>query len=66
MLFLYNRKERRNFMFIDRAVIEVRSGKGGDGAIAFLHEKYVAKYVFNVVTHYLSIISEHLIFKTHP
>ena len=30
-------------MFIDRAVIEVRSGKGGDGAIAFLHEKYVAK-----------------------
>ena len=43
MLFLYNRKERRKFMFIDRAVIEVRSGKGGDGAIAFLHEKYVAK-----------------------
>ena len=30
-------------MFIDRAVIEVRSGKGGDGAIAFLREKYVAK-----------------------
>ena len=30
-------------MFIDRAVIEVRSGKGGDGTIAFLHEKYVAK-----------------------
>ncbi|MCB9498255.1 MAG: GTPase ObgE [Erysipelotrichaceae bacterium] len=28
-------------MFIDRAVIEVRSGKGGDGAIAFLHEKYM-------------------------
>ncbi len=27
-------------MFIDRAVIEVRSGKGGDGAIAFLREKY--------------------------
>ena len=43
MLFLYNRKERRIFMFIDRAVIEVRSGKGGDGAIAFLREKYVAK-----------------------
>ena len=43
MLFLYNRKERRKIMFIDRAVIEVRSGKGGDGAIAFLHEKYVAK-----------------------
>ena len=27
-------------MFRDRAVIEVRSGKGGDGAIAFLREKY--------------------------
>ena len=30
-------------MFIDRAVVEVRSGKGGDGAIAFRREKYVAK-----------------------
>ncbi len=30
-------------MFIDRAIIEVRSGKGGNGAIAFLHEKYIAK-----------------------
>ena len=30
-------------MFIDRCVIEVRSGKGGDGMIAFLREKYVAK-----------------------
>ncbi len=28
-------------MFIDRAVIEVRSGKGGDGAISFLHAKFV-------------------------
>ncbi|HNX15797.1 MAG TPA: GTPase ObgE [Bacilli bacterium] len=28
-------------MFIDRAVVEVRSGKGGDGAIAFLREKYM-------------------------
>ena len=26
-------------LFIDRAVIELRSGKGGDGAIAFIHEK---------------------------
>src|SRR5574344_382512 len=30
-------------MFVDKVTIEVRSGKGGDGAIAFLHEKYVAK-----------------------
>ncbi len=30
-------------MFIDRAVVEVRSGKGGDGMIAFLHEKYMPK-----------------------
>ena len=29
------------FMFIDRAIVEVRSGKGGDGMIAFLHEKYM-------------------------
>lgn len=30
-------------MFIDRAIVEVRSGKGGDGAIAFLREKFVPK-----------------------
>lgn len=30
-------------MFIDRAVIEVRSGKGGNGAISFRREKYVPK-----------------------
>jgi len=28
-------------MFIDRAKVEVRAGKGGDGAIAFLTEKYI-------------------------
>jgi GTP-binding protein len=26
-------------MLIDRAVVEVRSGNGGNGAISFLHEK---------------------------
>ncbi len=30
-------------MFIDRAVIEVRAGKGGNGMISFLREKYVSK-----------------------
>ncbi len=30
-------------MFIDRVKIEVRSGKGGDGMIAFHTEKYVAR-----------------------
>lgn len=30
-------------MFIDRAIIEVRSGKGGNGCIAFRREKYIAK-----------------------
>ena len=30
-------------MFIDRVVIEVRSGKGGDGMIAFLREKSMPK-----------------------
>ncbi|NLW66136.1 MAG: GTPase CgtA, partial [Clostridiales bacterium] len=28
--------------FIDKATISVRAGKGGDGAIAFHREKYVA------------------------
>ena len=28
-------------MFIDRTIVEVRSGKGGDGAIAFLREKFL-------------------------
>ena len=31
------------YMFIDRVVIEVRSGKGGDGMIAFLREKSMPK-----------------------
>lgn len=26
-------------LFVDRAIVELRSGKGGDGAIAFIHEK---------------------------
>lgn len=30
-------------MFIDKAKITVKAGKGGDGAISFLHEKYIEK-----------------------
>lgn len=30
-------------MFIDKAIFEVKGGKGGDGMIAFLHEKYMPK-----------------------
>lgn len=30
-------------MFIDRARITIKSGKGGDGCIAFRHEKYIDK-----------------------
>ncbi len=30
-------------MFIDTAVIQVRSGKGGDGVVAFRREKYIPK-----------------------
>lgn len=30
-------------MFIDRVIIEVRSGKGGDGAIAFLRDRNTSK-----------------------
>ncbi len=29
-------------LFVDRAIVEVRSGKGGDGMIAFHREKYVS------------------------
>lgn len=28
-------------MFVDKATVQVRAGKGGDGAVSFRHEKYV-------------------------
>ena len=30
-------------MFIDKAKITLKAGKGGDGAISFLHEKFIEK-----------------------
>lgn len=30
-------------MFIDQAIITVRSGKGGNGVVSFRHEKFIAK-----------------------
>ncbi|MBQ8752747.1 MAG: hypothetical protein IJZ13_06560, partial [Clostridia bacterium] len=29
-------------MFIDKAIIHIRAGNGGNGAVAFHREKYVA------------------------
>ena len=29
-------------MFVDKAYIKVKAGKGGDGAVSFHREKYVA------------------------
>ena len=37
------RTERRSQVFFDEAKIQVRSGDGGDGSIAFRREKYVPR-----------------------
>ncbi len=34
--------EKRDNMFVDKAIIKIKSGDGGDGAVAFHREKYVA------------------------
>jgi GTP-binding protein len=34
--------ERYNFMFVDKAKIKIKAGNGGDGAVSFHREKYVA------------------------
>ena len=36
-----NRKTVGGFMFVDRAKIYIKSGKGGDGSVSFRAEKYV-------------------------
>lgn len=37
-----NRKDRVHSMFIDKATIKVKAGDGGNGAVTFHREKYVA------------------------
>ena len=35
-------EKRRRFMFIDKATIRVQAGAGGNGAVSFHREKFVA------------------------
>lgn len=37
-----NGTERRVFMFVDKAKIYIKAGDGGDGAVSFRREKYIA------------------------
>ena len=30
-------------MFVDKAKIQIRAGRGGDGCVSFRHEKYIDK-----------------------
>ena len=41
-LIFYTFKKEKDIMFIDVAKIHLKAGKGGDGAVAFHREKYVA------------------------
>lgn len=37
-------------MFVDKAKIKIKAGNGGDGAVSFHREKYVASGVLTVGT----------------
>lgn len=41
-------KRRKFIMFVDVAKIQIKAGDGGDGAVAFHREKYVAAGVRTV------------------
>ena len=44
-------------MFVDKAKIKIKAGNGGNGAVAFHREKYVASGVPTVVTAVKAAIS---------
>ena len=39
---MYSLTAKEQYMFVDKAVIKIKAGDGGDGAVSFHREKYVA------------------------